>query len=97
MTRPLPVLCIVAGLLPLVCWWIGVGLGYDTDVQVISGTLDPVHPYASATRGLFLAACWMSAAITGPPLVLGGLLWLGWRRTANRWAQPVSEAPCGSS
>lgn len=83
MTRPLPWLAIVAGLLPLLAWSAGVLLGYDGDVQVISGTLDPVHPYASALRGLVLAACWIGGMVTGPPLVLGGLGWAvarGWTR-----------------
>lgn len=83
MRRALPWVCICLGLLPLALWAAGAALGWGPDAQVLSGTLDPAAPEASALRGVVLIGAWMLAATFGPPLVGGGGAWLLWR-----WVRP---------
>ena len=71
------------GMLPVAAWWTLDTLGWGPDAQVISGTLDPADPTASAVRGLLYVATWLVAVTIGPPLVGGSGLWWLWRRAGQ--------------
>ena len=78
-----PTLMILAGALPLAAWFAMSLLGWGSDAQVLSGTLDAADPAGAATRGLLVIGTWLCAAVTAPPLIGGGTLWWAWRRLSG--------------